>query len=95
MTMVRRTQSRGEFCPECGPRIRAKGGFEEKPETGNAIAWMAEDCSRTQYQAAKKFHIQESTLSRARRRDAAKVICGTCGKRVPPPPENESDEDLI
>lgn len=47
--------------------------------TRRALEWLAEDPNRTAYQAAQKFGVEQSTLSRARRREASKKVCPTCG----------------
>ena len=49
-------------------------------KTRIALAWLADDPTRTAYQAAKRFGIEQSTVSRAMIRENSKVKCPTCGK---------------
>ena len=50
-----------------------------KQETKDAMDWLAEDSSRTPYQAAKKFGIAQSTLTRSMRLKASRTKCPCCG----------------
>jgi hypothetical protein len=75
-------------CPNCGEPIKSSGGFRPKAETTQALAWLAEDPSRTIYKAAKKFGVQQSTILRALPRREQK--CRICGYVV-----GASDGDLV
>lgn len=53
-----------------------------KKETAQALAWLAQDNTRKPHQACDKFGVSPSTLSRAIRRQMARMACPTCGQKV-------------
>jgi len=50
-----------------------------KQATKDALAWLAEDTTRTPYKAAQKFEVAQSTLTRAMRQQASRSKCPCCG----------------
>lgn len=50
-----------------------------KQSVQDALDWLYEDPRRTPYKAAKRFDIQQSTLTRALRLVATRSICPECG----------------
>lgn len=48
-------------------------------KTRIALAWLADDPTRTAYQASKRFKVNQSTIGRAIAREGLKVKCPTCG----------------
>lgn len=60
-------------------------------KTKQALDWLADDPTRTAYQASKRFKVDQSTLSRAILRENSKVKCPTCGKYSFVPKEIPND----
>ena len=54
----------------------------QKKETTQALIWLSADRKRSPAEAATKFGICASTLSRAMRRELARGTCKTCGQLV-------------